>query len=513
MDKNIRSVKLFYALMCLAGFLIILLPVGIANIVFGYFLGDSPCVLCWGEREAMIFIGLIALMIVRYGFKPRYISMLLIVTAFGMWQSFRHFGIHAGDDLNQGFAMTVFDIHTYFWAEIIFWSTILLLGVIFLFAPKNFAGFKEELGDQKYRKFNKISKFMFIVVAFILASNAFQALVGTGIPPFYGQSNPVRFSLNPKFIIWSTKNLDEDYKNIDHFSFARAFFGRRDINEPDFAFKKAKNLNIAFDNNSLNSPFKDIDKNLSIAKKTELDYKYPINSITATNDGFFVSSNMIVDFLDPNFKKIDGFRLDPYWNTTIDPIVGITPIGDDRFELIGSNKAYLSFKRVKRADPRKQFPNFISGYDKYEGIGQGLNRNNIFTIRSKYNYIGSLASDDKYIYFATTPNNLDQKTFVISKVLIKDNVLSGEFTPSANLKDNKTLGNLYITGLVFNNGYLYGVSKNHNVIVKIDPKTEEVSEVLSFPSEIKNARGIYFKDNKINILSYQDGKNIVFSLV
>lgn len=46
--------------MCLAGFLIILLPVGIANLVFGYMLGDSPCTLCWGQRQAMIYIGVIA---------------------------------------------------------------------------------------------------------------------------------------------------------------------------------------------------------------------------------------------------------------------------------------------------------------------------------------------------------------------------------------------------------------------------------------------------------------------
>jgi len=44
--NEIKKAKFFYALMCLAGFLIILLPVGIANLFFGYVLKDSPCTLC-----------------------------------------------------------------------------------------------------------------------------------------------------------------------------------------------------------------------------------------------------------------------------------------------------------------------------------------------------------------------------------------------------------------------------------------------------------------------------------
>ncbi len=37
--NEINKTKNFYTLMCLAGFLIILLPVGIANFVFGYYVG------------------------------------------------------------------------------------------------------------------------------------------------------------------------------------------------------------------------------------------------------------------------------------------------------------------------------------------------------------------------------------------------------------------------------------------------------------------------------------------
>lgn len=103
---------------------------------FGYVLKDSPCTLCWGQREAMIFIGVIALFIVRYGMKAKYLASLLVVTAFGLWQSFAHFGNHAHRDLDQGFGLAVFGIHTYFWAEVVFWAVILLLGIM-LFLLQN----------------------------------------------------------------------------------------------------------------------------------------------------------------------------------------------------------------------------------------------------------------------------------------------------------------------------------------------------------------------------------------
>ena len=71
-DKDISKAKTFYDLICWGGLLIVLLPVGIANVILGYFMGDSPCTLCWGQRQEMAYIGVVALFMVRYGFKPRH---------------------------------------------------------------------------------------------------------------------------------------------------------------------------------------------------------------------------------------------------------------------------------------------------------------------------------------------------------------------------------------------------------------------------------------------------------
>ena len=42
-------------------------------------------------------------------------------------------------------------------------------------------------------KFNRVA---FGIVTAIIASNCFQALWSTGVPPFWGQGDPVRFSFN-----------------------------------------------------------------------------------------------------------------------------------------------------------------------------------------------------------------------------------------------------------------------------------------------------------------------------
>ncbi|HEB9305924.1 TPA: disulfide bond formation protein B [Campylobacter coli] len=503
--NEINKTKNFYTLMCLAGFLIILLPVGIANFVFGYMWGDSPCTLCWGQREAMIFIGVMALFIVRYGMKGKYLAALLIMTAVGLYQSFAHYGNHAHRDLDQGFGLAVFGIHTYFWAEVVFWAVVLLLGAMFAFAPK-FGSFDKELNGEKFRKFTKFSFAAVLISTIIVASNVFQAFVSTGIPPYVGQGDPVRFSLNPKYIIWSTGGWNGLWQNI-------SFLGKRDVKAPDYAFAPAsEKLGIKFDNDTNNSPFAEIDDELKIIDEQTINFNKAINTLDYINDEFVASSKWDVAFLDNNFSTKEGFELDPYFSATIDPIIGIIPYKENKFLLMGSNKSFLRFAKNPNADEALQYADFVKGNDQFEGQGKDLGRGRLDTVRAKFNHVASMTTDDHYLYLATVPNNKDSKTFVISKISLKDLVLSAEFTPKAELKEGKTLGDLYITSMAFKDDEIYALSKNHNVIAIIDPTKEEVVKTIAFPSSITNARSIFFKDGKIHILSYQDGANKLYTL-
>ena len=99
-----------------------------ANLILGYLMGDSPCTLCWGQREQMAFIGVVALFMVRYGFKPKYLATMLVMAAVGLWSSFRHLGVHAARDVGQGFGLEIMGLHTQMWAEIVFWCVVMLFG-------------------------------------------------------------------------------------------------------------------------------------------------------------------------------------------------------------------------------------------------------------------------------------------------------------------------------------------------------------------------------------------------
>ena len=67
--------------------------------------------------------------------------------------------------------------------------------------------------------------------------------------------------------------------------------------------------------------------------------------------------------------------------------------------------------------------------------------------------------------------------------------------------------------MVYHNGELYALSKNHNVIVVIDPKSEKVTQTISYPETIKNARSLLIDEaGNMKIQSYQDGANILYTL-
>lgn len=502
--NEIKQAKLFYNLMCLAALLIILLPVGIANIIFGYVLGDSPCYLCWGQRESMIFIGVIALFIVRYGLKAKYIAAILIITAFGLYQSFAHFGNHAMRDLDQGFSLAVFGIHTYFWAEVVFWAVIVLLGIMFFFAPK-LSSLENELRGKKFRKFSGFTLTSFVICGFIIASNIFQAFVSTGIPPYLGQGDPVRFSLNPKYIIWSTDGWKGNWQNL-------SFLGKRDVKSPDYAFAPATKLGISFNNNSNESPFKNIDKQLKITDSSAIGIDKPLNSLNYINGEWVASSKFNIYFLDNDFKQSDYLQIDPYFSATIDPIIGVIPYLEDKFMLMGSNKTLLRFGKNPNANEALQYADFIEGASRFEGQGNGLGRGRLDTIRSKFHHTMGMTRDSKYFYLSTVPNNKDKKNFVISKFLLNDRTLSAEFTPKANLKDDRSLGELYVTSMFYHNGLIYALSKNYNVIAEIDIKNEEITNIISFPSEITNARALIIDNDTFKIMSYQNGENKLYTL-
>lgn len=484
----------FYFLLATAALIVFLFPVGIANAVFGYMMGDSPCTLCWGQRIAMIFIALCALFIVRFGFKPRYIASLLIFTAVGLWQSFRHIAPHAGRDLDQGFGLMVLGAHTYFWAEVVFWAVVILLGVMFFFAPRDLGPVHED--GNNWRTLTFWGKICFFLSALVLASNCLQAAVSTGLPPNYGQGDPIRFSWNPKHTIHTSAEMAGNFKTV-------SVYGKRDVKAPDYAFApNAANLGIKFDHEAANGPLT-TSGDLKIVSEDKINISLPLNTLSLINGEYVVSSKNNVFFLNKDLKIVDEFEMDPLYSATIDPTIGIIPWKDGKYILMGSNKTFMKFQKSVTDNPDKQligrYSDFVKGEDHFLASGRGR----VSTIRSQFSHVMSSAADGEYNYMATVPNNRDKKTFVISKQLLNDMVTSGEFTPKTSLlKDGRSLGELYVTGLSVFDGKLYAVSKNYNCIFEIDPKAEVIEKAFALPNTLDDVRGLIVDKDGFKVLNH-----------
>lgn len=123
----------------------------------------------------MAFIGVVALFMVRYGFKPKYLATMLVMAAVGLWSSFRHLGVHAARDVGQGFGLEIMGLHTQMWAEIVFWCVVMLFGLALFLAPR-FDALIAELKGKRWRPTTGFMQIAFGIVSFILASNAFRRL-------------------------------------------------------------------------------------------------------------------------------------------------------------------------------------------------------------------------------------------------------------------------------------------------------------------------------------------------
>ena len=493
-DADLKKAKTFYDIICWGGLLIVLLPVGIANIVLGYFMGDSPCTLCWGQRQNMAYIGVVALFMVRYGFKPKYLASMLVMAAVGLYMSFRHLGNHAMRDVGQGFGLDIFGIHTQMWAEIVFWCVVMLFGLACFLAPR-FDALIAEMRAKPWRPLTTFYKAAFGIVAFIIASNTFQALWSTGLPPNWGQGDPVRFSFNPKYVIWSADGWHGMWGGFN-------VLGKRDVKDPDFAYApNAKKLGITFDNNAQNSPVV-LNGELKIAQTRAIEgVNQPINMISQVRGQYFIASKYNFWVLDKELKPTVSAEIDPWFSANVLDIVGITPYKDDAFVLMGTNKSLLRARLNPNADDVKGWAIFVEGRTHVEAVG-GLGRARIDTERAKYSYIHSSATDGRYIFTATVPDNRNHKTFVISKALMADWTLSAEFVPDADLKDGRTLGELYVTGMVYEDGKLYAVSKNFNTLLVIDIAAEEVTAAYAIPAELTDIRGLVKKGNQFEVVDH-----------
>src|SRR5512143_3504325 len=119
-----------YTILALAVLALATVPVGVAVFVLGFIYGDSPCVMCWEQRIGMALVALIGLFILRFGPRPKYIGLSVLVGAWGVFMGLRHVGMHAARDIGQGFSTEILGAHTYTWSLFVFWVSVVPMAVL-----------------------------------------------------------------------------------------------------------------------------------------------------------------------------------------------------------------------------------------------------------------------------------------------------------------------------------------------------------------------------------------------
>ncbi|MGL2534663.1 disulfide bond formation protein B [Helicobacter pylori] len=490
MNKETR----FYNLFSLAILGILIFPVGLANFYFGYVLQDSPCIFCWALRIKMILIGGVALLVVRFGFKPKYIALLLLMAGSGLYEGFYYTGSHALEDVGQGFALPILGLHTQFWALFVFFSVVVLLAVLLFFAP-NTQLFKDY-------PLNTLQKSAFYVFFIVVGSNAVQAFFSTGPFPYIGQSSPVRFSWNLKESVWSMENWN-DFKS----PFPRSVLGRRDVGEP------LKLSALPKDNDYKHSPL-EITKALEIGKKEELFLKLngAITDLSFNEDeAILTTENQGLYLVGNDLKTIHSHMvLDSYYRATVGAFVGADFNEDENIVIMGNNKTSVEITPNKNANALKNFPYFLEGADSFDEV----ERSRLKTSRAKNYYISTARRGAKFTYLISAPNKR-YKDLIIISMLNSDKQVHGEFLlelGNAKLKEKRKLGELVISALALKDNQLYAFSKEFNTLLVIDPTKEEILEVYGLPKEIKNISAGGFRNDELVLVSYENNKNILYTL-
>lgn len=535
----------FYFLFSLAIIAIIALPVGIANLILGFVYHDSPCIQCWGERQSMVYVALGGLFVLRYGLKPKYIAMLVLMVAGGLYQSFYHLGNHALEDVGQGFALTIFGLHTQFWAEFVFWMALLVLGVLLLKAPS--------FETQALRKLTRSNLWAFGVFSFLVASNMMQAFISTGPFPYLGHGDPIRFSWRMAENIWSTSNWE-------HMGFPRSL-GKRIVDKPILAesphkweddYHKApleihKSLHLLQTQISplkLNAPISDL--NFLAAKDTPQTAKAPQPSLLQIistdlfgkhNDGCapalkpqpytfspetFVGNNAFLKntfliatqkeglyVVDQKLQKVLAHLvLDKHYAVTVEHFVGANMVGNT-IRLMGTNKSSVDV--VYNPQAKNNFANFLEGAHHFDEIG----RNRLRTSRASTYYILSARSDGTHTYMLTVPNKR-YKQLILVGMLDQDLGLSSEAVvrplKTNPLKKGRTLGEFYITGLAFYQGRLFALSKAYNTLLVINPYDATIIDAYGLPPSVQNPTALTFVDNALIVSGYANKHDIFYTL-
>ncbi|MBI2402682.1 MAG: disulfide bond formation protein B, partial [Gemmatimonadetes bacterium] len=352
----------------LAGVVIILIGVPGTAVWLGVVQGESPCILCWAQRTSMVLIALVGLFVLRYGPRPRYLGMAVLLGTWGVFMALRHSALHLARDVGQGFAAPIFGVHTYVWAWVVHWIALAVIGVLLLLL-------RDASAENWGREPDRTGRFAMGLFMVVVGANAFQAFVSTGPPPFIGQADPVRFSLNPQHWVWSLEEL----------SGRVSLRGAWTIPEPDPA---------AVDPDPTRGPLANL-SSLPVSGWERIGASLNGGLSDLTRDpksGRFlaVTDRHGVYLLDSTLSRVLNYvLLDHGFSIDLSPLAGAAFVGSDTLAVLSTNKSYVLLRPDPGVDADLQWRRFLAT----DGEVTELRRSRFATVRARQMYVMSLAYD------------------------------------------------------------------------------------------------------------------------
>jgi disulfide bond formation protein DsbB len=447
--------------------------------------------MCWEQRTAMVLIALIGLFVLRYGPRPKYIGLAVLVGAWGLHMGTRHASLHAMRDVGQGFSVEILGAHTYVWAAFIFMVCIIMLGVL-LMSLKHVepSSFPRRLG-----LLEKLSMWVFLAV---VAGNIVQAFASTGPPPYVGQSDPIRFSFNPKHWVWA---LDEWR------SAAISLRGRWDIEPPDVAKVSA---------DPAAGPLKNLSA-LTVKQRRQLSLPLRGAITDLAYDGgtdrFLLTTENGVYIVDGTLEHVlRSAVVDPGFSVDLGTFAGAAFIDSRTVMALGENKSFVILRENDKADASKNFRFFLESADRFDEV----TRSRLATMRAKMMYVMSLAFDpaSKSFYTVSVPNQ-QMKRLVISRFAQQDLTLSEEYSPTLAPEsglgfsgDKRTLGEYFVTGATISGDRMYVISAAYSTLLCLDPAKHSVVTAHVVP-DLEFPTGIASKGDELYIITRSGALTVV----
>jgi disulfide bond formation protein DsbB len=471
-----------YTLLAVAVLAILIVPVGSAVFLLGFVRGDSPCVMCWEQRIGMILIALIGLFVLRYGARPKYIGVAMIVATWGVFAGLRHTASHAARDVGQGFSAEILGAHTYTWSLFVFWMCALVLGLLLTML-------RQGVDDEGPRVLRPIDRVVSAVLLIVVAGNIVQAFASTGPPPFMGQSDPVRFSFNPRHWVWSTEEWSPAPVGLR---------GRWAIETPDAASVPADPTAGPIGNVAALAGRQQ--KRLALSLRgtpTGLSYD-------PAGDRFALSTQQGVYIVDSTFDRILRYTVvDPGYSVDLGRLAGVAFLDSTTVIAVGENKSFVVLRENDRTDPNANFRFFLESFNKFDEVS----RSRFATVRARMMYTMSIAFDPitSSLFTFSVPNS-KVKRLVVSRFDRRDMTLSEEFVPALGTAsglrlagDTRSLDDLFVTAATVADNRLLGLSTAYSTLLTIDPTTRAVVDARALQGLVRPA-GIAVRGSELYIV-------------